>query len=89
MTAFEIQNPHPEPAAAADGDSEDNESFEIDSDVSEADLLEYRNLLRQFEPEKVTRELADSTRAIQESMIKKWTTYVPDSPLPPAHSVAR
>ncbi|MCJ1417087.1 hypothetical protein MMC32_003426 [Xylographa parallela] len=59
-----------------DNDSVDNfeaeSDFEIDSDISDADLQELRRELRQLEPEKVQRELADANLALQKANMATW-----------------
>ena len=83
MTAFPIHDPYEEPSAAVldnleardDSDSDSDLELEIDSDVSADELLEYQALLKDTDPDRVQRELADSTRAIQDATMRKWTEY--------------
>jgi hypothetical protein len=55
MTAFEIQHPFPDPETTSCSDSDDESDFEVDSDVSDADLLELQRELKKLNPDKIKR----------------------------------
>ena len=75
MPAFEIHDQYPSPCSAGLAPSElpDNPEFEIGSLISDSDCEEYRDILNELEPEKVTRQLADSSKAVQILTRGKWT----------------
>jgi len=50
--------------------------FEIDSDVSDADLLELKQELNKLGSEKAQRDLADATVAVQETTLQRWKRYI-------------
>jgi len=77
MGPFKIQNAYP---GQADGTSDDGSEFEIDSDVSDTDLLELQRELKKLDPKKMQRDLADATIALQASVMRRWERY-PFAPL--------
>lgn len=50
--------------------------FDIDSEVSDADLLELKQELNKLGTEKAQRDLADATVAAQEMTRQRWKRYV-------------
>ena len=50
--------------------------FEIDSDVSDADLLALKQELNKLGPERAPRNLADATIAAQNMTLQRWKRYV-------------
>lgn len=64
MGPFRIQNAYPGQADGSD--------FEIDSDVSDFDLLELQRELKRLDPKKMQRDLADATIASQASTKQRW-----------------
>ena len=76
MTGFEIQFPYAEaeggPLVASDGEGSD---FDIDPSISDVDLQELRRELKRLDPQKVKRQLADATEALQRLTMSKWTRH--------------
>ena len=65
-------------------ESDDEQAdFDIDSDASDADLLELKQELDKLGPEKAQRDLADATIAAQEMTLQRWKRYVSDVVLSP------
>ncbi len=65
MGAFTLQDPHHEKAGLSAVESDDEvEDFDIDSDISDADLLEPKQELNKLGLEKAQWELADVTIAL-------------------------
>lgn len=78
MPSFLFSDPYPEKRPDSLGevsDDVDEINFEIDSNVSDADLLELRAELKKLQPEKIQRDLADATRALQEMALRRWIQY--------------
>jgi len=76
MPSFPFCDPYPEKRPDSSGGPSDDEiSFDIDSNVSDADLLKLRAELKKLQPEKIQRDLADATRALQELALQRWTQY--------------
>ena len=73
---FESVYPTPDQCSMVESDNE-QEDFDIDSEVSDADLLE----LKQLGTEKAQRDLADATVAAQEMTRQRWKRYVSNSSL--------
>ncbi len=59
----------------ADDASDSGSEFGIDSDVSDAELLELQRDLKKLDPKKMQRNLADATIACQASTMKRWERY--------------
>lgn len=72
MAPFKIQNAYP---GQADDASDDGSDFEIDSNVSDADLLELQQELKRLDPKRMQRDLADATIALQAAAMKRWERY--------------
>jgi hypothetical protein len=67
MGAFTFENAYPTPDHCSMVESDDEqEDFDIDSEVSDADLLELKQELNKLGTEKAQRDLADATLAAQE-----------------------
>ena len=86
MGPFAIHDPYPrgvDRPAEGQGESED---FEIDSDVSDTDLLDLKRELNQLGTERAQRDLADATMAYQEMNLDRWKKYSPSlaGPVPAA-----
>jgi hypothetical protein len=65
MGAFTLQDPHHEKGGLSAVESDDEvEDFDIDSDISDADLLEPKQELNKLGLEKAQWELADATIAL-------------------------
>ena len=58
-----------------DSDNE-QEDFNIELDVSDADLLVLKQELNRVRSETIQRELADATVALQEKALKRWKRCV-------------
>ncbi len=90
MGPFRIQNAYP---GEADGDSDSGSEFGIDSDVSDAELLELQRSLKKLDPKKMQRDLADATIALQAAAMKRWERYcslsLPSPPPAPSFQLAR
>lgn len=56
-----------------DGEQAD---FDIDSDVSDADLLELKQELNKLGPAKAQRDLADAIIAAQKRTLQRWKRYI-------------
>ena len=64
MGAFIFQDAYPEKGDLSVVESDDEQgNFDIDSDVSDADLLELKQELNKLGPEKAQRDLVDATIA--------------------------
>ncbi len=72
MGAFRIQNAYP---GEADDDSDSGSEFEIDSDVSDAELLELQQDLKKLDSKKMQRDLADAMIVLQATIMKQWEQY--------------
>ncbi len=77
---FESVYPTPDQCSMVESDNE-QEDFDIDSEVSDADLLELKQELKQLGTEKAQRDLADATVAAQEMTRQRWKRYVSNSSL--------
>ena len=71
MGPFRIQNAYP---GQVDGVLDDGSDFEIDSDVSDLDLLELQRELKRLDPKKMQRDLAAATVASEASTMQLWKT---------------
>jgi hypothetical protein len=78
MGPFRIQNVY---SGEADDASDSGSEFGIDSDVSDAELLELQRDLKKLDPKKMQRNLADATIACQASTMKRWERYCLPPPL--------
>ncbi len=77
MGAFTFENAYPTPDHYSMVESDDEqEDFDIDSEVSDADLLELKQELNKLGTEKAQRDLADATLAAQEMTRQRWKRYV-------------
>ncbi|KAL9576434.1 MAG: hypothetical protein Q9203_007748, partial [Teloschistes exilis] len=76
MCAFAFHNAYPKAGDVSmdDGDGEQTD-FDIDSDASDADLLELKQELNKFGPGKTRRDLADATIAAQEITLQRWKRF--------------
>ncbi len=76
MCAFAFRSAYPEAddVSVDEGDGEQAD-FDIDSDASDADLLELKQELNKLGPEKAQRDLADATIAAQELTLQRWKRY--------------
>jgi hypothetical protein len=72
MGPFRIQNAYP---GEADDDSDSGSEFGINSNVSDAELLELQQDLKKLDPRKMQRDLADAMIALQASTMKQWERY--------------
>ena len=75
MGVFAFENAYPTPDRLTENDDEEEE-FDIDSNVSDAELLELKQELKNLGPEKAQRDLADATIAVQEMTLQRWKKYV-------------
>ncbi|MCJ1473138.1 hypothetical protein MMC13_001789 [Lambiella insularis] len=77
MGTFAFQNAYPDPddGSANNSDNEEVGDFEIDSDASDAELLELKQELSRLKPEKAKRDLADATVAAQEMTLQRWKRF--------------
>ena len=67
MGAFTLENAYPAPDHCSLVESDDEQAdFDIDSDASDADLLELKQELNKLGPERAQRDLADVTIVVQE-----------------------
>lgn len=77
MGAFTFENAYPTPDHCSLVESDDEQAdFKIDSDASNADLLELKQELNKLGPEKAQRDLADATIAATAATLSKllpWT----------------
>ena len=88
MGAFTFENPYPTPDHYSMVESDDEQvGFDIDSDASDADLLELKQELNKLGPEKAQRDLADATIAAQEMTLQRWKQYVSDDALSQLHFI--
>lgn len=82
MGAFAFQNAYPETVDVLKDESDGEQAdFDIDSDASDADLLELKQELNKLGPERAQRDLADATVAAQEMTLQRWKRYVSTSAL--------
>lgn len=82
MGVFEFHNPYPETGDVLEDESDGKSAgFDIDSDASDADLLELKQELNRLGSEKAQRDLADATLAIQEMTLQRWKRYASFSAL--------
>ena len=67
MGVFAFHNAYPEAGDVSEDESDGEQAeFDIDSDASDADLLELKQELNKLGPEKAQRDLADATVTAQE-----------------------
>ncbi|KAI4191879.1 MAG: hypothetical protein LQ350_008723, partial [Teloschistes chrysophthalmus] len=76
MCAFAFHNAYPKAGDVSmdEGDGEQTD-FDIDSDASDADLLELKQELNKLGPGKTRRDLADATIAAQEITLQRWKRF--------------
>lgn len=79
MGAFTFHDAYPETGDVLVDDSD--EDFDIDSNASDADLLDLKQGLNRLGPEKAQRDLADATIAAQEMTVQRWERHVSTSTL--------
>ena len=75
MGVFTFENAYTTPDPLIENDDQEEE-FDIDSNVSDADLLELKQELGKLGSTKAQRDLADATIAIQETTLQRWKAYV-------------
>ena len=77
MGAFAFQDAYSEPGDSIIIESDHEPAdFDIDSDASDAELLELKQELTKLGPEKAQRDLADATVAAQAITRQRWKRYV-------------
>lgn len=74
MGVFTFENAYTTPDPLIENNEE--EEFDIDSNVSDADLLELKQELGKLRSEQAQRDLADATIAIQQMTLQRWKVYV-------------
>ena len=85
MGAFAPQNAYPETVDVLEDESDGElADFDIDSDASDADLLELKRELNELGPERAQRDLADATVAAQEMTLQRWKRYASICAVPAA-----
>ncbi|KAI4085745.1 MAG: hypothetical protein L6R37_008483, partial [Teloschistes peruensis] len=73
MCAFAIRDAYPEAADfSVDEDDGEEVDLDIDSDTSDANLLELKQELEKLGTKKTRRDLADATIAAQEMILRRW-----------------
>ncbi len=88
MGTFAFQDAYPEAGDFSEDENDGEEAdFDIDSDASDADLLELKQELNKLGPEKAQRDLADATIAAQKMTLQRWKRCVPTSALSQLHFV--
>ena len=72
MGVFAFHDAYPEAVDVLEGESDgEHADFDIDSDASNADLLELKQELNKLGPERAQRDLADATVAAQEITLQR------------------
>lgn len=76
MGVFAFHDAYPETADVSEDESDGEQAdFDIDSDASDADLLELKQELNELGPERAQRDLADATVAAQKVTLQRWKRY--------------
>lgn len=88
MGVFAFHDAYPETADVSEDESDGEQAdFDIDSDASDADLLELKQELNELGPERAQRDLADATVAAQKVTLQRWKRYAWTSVLSQLHFV--
>ena len=88
MGIFAFHDAYSETVAVSEDESHGEQAdFDIDSDASDADLLELRQELNKLGPERAQRDLPDATVAAQEMTLQRWKQDASTSVLSQLHIV--